>query len=85
MVLFYSNIICLSVYLSVQVQPNHGRRKQRERQGRFCSVRAKLVTALVQRFVVTEEEHHHQIRDDPLDSSLEAVAENKGFNSQLSP
>ena len=27
------------------------------------SVRAKLVTALVQRFVVTEEEHH-QIRDD---------------------
>jgi hypothetical protein len=84
MVLFYSNIICLSVYLSVQVQPNHGRRKQRERQGRFCSVRAKLVTALVQRFVVTEEEHH-QIRDDPLDSSLEAVAMNKAFNSQLSP
>lgn len=74
MVLFYSNII-----------PNHGSRdRERERQGRFCSVRAKLVMALVQRFVVTEEEHH-QIRDDPLDSSLEAVAENKGFNSQLSP
>lgn len=76
-------IAILYIYLSIR--PTKPRKQRhRERQGRFCSVRAKLVMALVQRFVVTEEEHH-QIRDDPLDSSLEAVAMNKGFNSQLSP